>query len=429
MNWRWLFGSHEGVMAMPMQMRDVNGLPDALTAREQWVCWRREDRDGKATKVPVEPSTGGYASTTDASTWTSAKAALASIADADADGVGFVFTDDDPIVGVDLDDCRDPDSGKIDEWARDIVTRLDSYAEVSPSGTGVHVIVEGDLPEGRSRSGDVEMYETSRFFTVTGDHLDATPNTVDRRDDAIRDIHGDYVQDTTAEDVDTDEAAPAGTDVENVDLDDTELLERARAAENGDRFAALWRGQISGYDSHSEADMALCMHLAFWTGGDAARMDSLFRQSGLMREKWDEVHYADGSTYGEKTIERAIANTSEFYDPSSNDDAADDQSTSGEAPTGADREEPDRGHAYLSEKTRLLTARVNELEATLARKNERIDALEAEIERLEEALAAGGREPGQPKDTRTVDAAEDDAEAGEASVWGRTKRWLGSDAT
>ncbi|MES3161577.1 MAG: hypothetical protein PPP55_08415 [Halorubrum sp.] len=416
-------------MAMPIQMRDVDGLPDALTARDQWVCWRREDRDGKATKVPVEPSTDGYASTTDGSTWTSVETALASTEDADVDGIGFVFTDDDPIVGVDLDDCRDPDSGKIDEWARDVVTRLDSYTEVSPSGTGVHVIVEGELPEGRSRSGDVEMYETSRFFTVTGEHLDATPNTVERPDDAIRDIHADYVQDRPADDADAEEAAPAGTDGENVDLDDSELLERARAAENGDRFDALWRGQTRGYDSHSEADMALCMHLAFWTGGDAARMDSLFRQSGLMGEKWDEVHYADGSTYGEKTIERAIANTSEFYDPSSSDDADDDRSTSGEVSTEVGREETDRGHAYLTEKTRLLTARVTELEETLARKNERIDALEAEIERLEEAHAIRGREPGQPKDAHPGDAAEDDDEAGEASVWGRTKRWLGSDAT
>ena len=300
---------------------------------------------------------------------------------------------------------------------------------MSPSGTGVHVIVEGELPEGRSRSGDVEMYETSRFFTVTGEHLDATPNTVDRRDDMIRDIHADYVQDTLADDVDADEAAPAGTDVENVDLNDTELIERARAAENGDRFDALWRGQTSGYDSHSEADMALCMHLAFWTGGDAVRMDSLFRQSGLMREKWDEVHCADGSTYGEKTIERAIANTSEFYDPSSSDDADDDQSTSGEVPTGAGREDPDRGHAYLTEKTRLLTARVNELEATLARKNERIDTLEAEVQRLEGRLAAGGREPGHFQVAHPGDPEEDDDESGEVSVWDRTKRWFGSNGT
>jgi len=70
--------------------------------------------------------------------------------------------------------------------------------------------------------------------------------------------------------------------------------------------------------------MALCCLLAFWTGGDRTQMKQLFRQSGLLREKWDEVHYADGSTYGEKTIERAIATTSEFYDPDDRNDTTDD---------------------------------------------------------------------------------------------------------
>jgi len=97
--------------------------------------------------------------------------------------------------------------------------------------------------------------------------------------------------------------------------------------------------------------------------------------------------------------------------------------------TGADSGESDPSHAYLTEKTRLLTARVDELEATIDRKNERIKTLEAEIERLEGALAAGNREPGDPQDVRTVDADEVDDEAEEASVWDRTKQWFGSGAT
>jgi len=104
----------------------------------------------------------------------------------------------------------------------------------------------------------------------------------------------------------------------------TDLIEKARNASNGEKFERLWNGNTVGYDSQSEADMALCCLLAFWTGGDQTQMEHLFRQSGLLREKWDEVHYADGSTYGEKTIERAIAITSEFYDPGAGDDTADD---------------------------------------------------------------------------------------------------------
>jgi primase-polymerase (primpol)-like protein len=94
---------------------------------------------------------------------------------------------------------------------------------------------------------------------------------------------------------------------------DEEVLDRAMSAANGEKFAALWRGHVGGYDSHSEADMALCCLLAFWTDGDPDRVDVLFRESGLVRSKWDEVHYADGATYGEQTVERACARVTEHY--------------------------------------------------------------------------------------------------------------------
>jgi len=151
-------------------------------------------------------------------------------------------------------------------------------------------------------------------------------------------------------------------------------LEKARNASNGEKFQRLWNGQTRGYESHSEADLALCSLLAFWTGGDRSRIDRLFRQSGLMREKWDEVHYADGSRYGEKTIERAIAGVSEYYDPETAK-----QSTMAET---ARTERPDQTRAYLVEKNRLLAERVAELEATLNEKESRIQTLEDEIRRL-----------------------------------------------
>ena len=119
---------------------------------------------------------------------------------------------------------------------------------------------------------------------------------------------------------DTTDDATGGADANvtppggDVDLSDRELLEKARDADNGDRFDALWRGDTAGYPSHSEADMALCNLLAFWTGGDRQRMDRLFRESGLMRDKWDEDRGAD--TYGERTIEAALDATTDYYDPS-----------------------------------------------------------------------------------------------------------------
>ena len=108
----------------------------------------------------------------------------------------------------------------------------------------------------------------------------------------------------------------SATSAADVDLTDEKLLEKARNAANGEKFERLWRGDISSYESHSEADMAFCCLLAFWTGGDEKWMDELFRQSELLRPKWDEQHFTNGDTYGEHTVERAINGVSDFYEPS-----------------------------------------------------------------------------------------------------------------
>ena len=336
---------------------DSEAVPDSLREREQWVCWREEERDDKLTKIPVTPATGGFASSTDPETWGSLETALEYTETEHADGVGFVFTDDDPIVGVDLDDCRDPETGDVDDAALDIIERLDSYTEVSPSGTGYHVLITGELPDGRNRRGSIELYDTARFFTVTGDHVERTPTHVARRQDALTAIHREYVKDTerdTAGESEQrggvdDQSSTAGA--ADVDLEDEDILEKARNASNGEKFERLWNGNTVGYDSQSEADMALCCLLAFWTGGDRTQMDHLFRQSGLLREKWDEVHYAGGSMYGEETIERAIATTSEFYDPDAGNDAADSHDAPGGVTAGGTPDDADRSRAYLAEKT------------------------------------------------------------------------------
>ncbi|MXR43121.1 hypothetical protein GRX01_17470 [Halobaculum sp. WSA2] len=399
---------------------EPEAIPETLRERDQWVCWREEERDGKPTKIPVTPGAGGFASATESETWASFGAALDYTETEYADGVGFVFTDDDPIVGVDLDDCRDPETDDVDDAALDIIRRLDSYTEVSPSGTGYHVLITGELPDGRNRRGSVELYDTARFFTVTGDHVERTPTRVARRQDAVTAIHREYVQDTERDTASESEqrggADPRSptTDAADVDVDleDEDLLEKARNASNSEKFERLWNGNTVGYDSQSEADMALCCLLAFWTGGDQTQMEQLFRQSGLIREKWDEVHYADGSTYGEKTIERAIATTSEFYDPDAGDDTADPHGPPDRVTAGSTPDEADRSRTYLAEKNRLLSERVDELEATLEQKTERIETLEAEIERLTDELAArdGETEQSQEEDSGTASETGDDPE-------------------
>ncbi len=425
---------------------ETDGIPAALREREQWICWRRQDRDGKATKVPIVPGTGDYASATDPATWRSFEDALEYADSDDAAGIGFVFTEGDPFVGVDLDDCRDPETGSPSDTAREIIVDLESFTEVSPSGTGYHVIVRGSIPGDRSRRGSVEMYETVRFFTVTGDHVDATPARVSEGSSALERVYYDYIaemesrDETEAETQPADESSVTAESTQEVTLADEELLERARNASNGEKFDRLWRGSTAGYESQSEADMALCCLLAFWTGGDSARVDQLFRQSGLMRDKWDEVHYNDGSTYGEKTVERAIASTNDVYSPSKDGEtgAAGAQRSKPTAAQDTSRDEPisttertvggtdSTRAAYLSEKNEILSERVSDLEATIEEKDERIADLEATNEVLRERLS-DCQEALERCNQSSNPGMDEAGAAGRDSIWERARRFVGDD--
>lgn len=365
---------YAGTRSATNRMTDAvptEAIPESLHEYEQWICWRSEERNGEPTKLPVDPQTGSLASTPNPDTWADFETAH-EYAESNEIGLGFVFTEGDSLVGVDLDKCRDADSGQPEEWAKDLVQELDSYTEVSPSGTGYHVLLEGELPEGGNRSGNVEMYEDARFFTVTGDHVEGTPEEIKERQQALEAVHREHIADEPAEEQEESTATPEAT------LNDEELLERAKSASNGEKFERLWNGSTSGYESHSEADMALVSMLAFWTGGDEAQVDRLFRQSGLMRAKWDERHFSDGSTYGERTIERAIRGTDEFYSPSGEGEARP------EEPTSADEESSPATEAPAPQVNDRLVA----LEADVERLEARVSDLESENERLRGALEA-----------------------------------------
>jgi putative DNA primase/helicase len=152
----------------------IENIPEQLTERPQWVVWRLEERDGTHTKVPYVPGTGRKASTIDLMTWRTLKEALEAYETGEPhyDGVGFVLSSADPYCGVDLDRCRDPESGEIEPWAQLIIAKAsEGYVEVSPSGTGLHIIIEGRVREGGMKKGPIEMYSEGRYLTVTGDVL------------------------------------------------------------------------------------------------------------------------------------------------------------------------------------------------------------------------------------------------------------------
>jgi putative DNA primase/helicase len=143
------------------------GIPDELKKRPQWLCWKYARQGEKWTKLPFNPRTGRKASTTDLMTWSRFETVFDAYTGGGYDGVGFVLSSGDGYTGVDLDGCRDPESGMIAAWAAEIVRKLDSYTERSPSGKGLHIVVRGKVPKALKRP-RIEMYSMERYLTVTG---------------------------------------------------------------------------------------------------------------------------------------------------------------------------------------------------------------------------------------------------------------------
>ena len=278
---------------------NVDAIPAELRNLDRWVVWRWEpdpERPDKPKKPPYCPGAPErHASSTKAETWGTFEQALELVDAGKADGIGFAL--EPPFVGVDLDG----ELAKGDRGA--IMACLDSYAETSASGTGAHVILRANLNgHGRHPAG-IGVFQTDRFFYCTGAHVRGTPTTIEDRHEQLEEVLARFLPANHPF---------AGTirEPQPVDLDDRDLLDRAMASRDGAEFSALWNGDTGRFDDdHSAADLALCRRLAFWTGRDPARIDRLFRASGLMREKWDR------DDYRERTINAAIAGTTDVYRP------------------------------------------------------------------------------------------------------------------
>ncbi len=288
-----------------MHVPSLDSIPKELAERPQWVCWRTEQRNGKPTKVPYQPREHYYrASVTEPTAWGSLETALAQAHR--FDGVGYVLSRDDPYAVADLDDCLQ--DGMPNPEAAAIVRLLDSYTEITPSGNGLRVIVRAKLPEGGCRKGKIELYDHDRYVTVTGRPLEGAPTAIEARQAELARLHAQVFGEK-----ETREAAVATPPVRRLDSD-LDILEVALKSENGPRVQALLAGDTTGYDSPSEADLALLNFLAFYSGGDAQAMDRIFRSSGLMRPKWDSRN--GDTTWGAKQIAKALEGRTEFYIPS-----------------------------------------------------------------------------------------------------------------
>lgn len=267
-------------------------IPVDIRSHAQWINWEfRTADDGKQTKVPVRPIDGKLASVNNPLDWTTFERAK-EIAIKRNVGLGFVFTKSDPFTGIDLDHANG--DAEVSSRQSEIYQRLNSYTEQSPSGNGLHIIVKAELPGNGRRKNKIECYDNQRFFTFTGNIFYNAP--VAERQSETLDVWNSL---GSAEIVTT----TAGYEAEI--YSDTEILEHAGAAINGDKFKRLWSGDWQtdyGDKSQSEADFALINIIAFYSR-NLTQTVRVFRQSILgSRQKSQRGKYV--MTMAQRSFDR-----------------------------------------------------------------------------------------------------------------------------
>ncbi|MDG0950015.1 phage/plasmid primase, P4 family [Bacillus paranthracis] len=286
---------------------NFNEIPAELKALPQWILWKFEMRNGKQTKVPCQFN-GEMARANDRRTWSTFATAVKFYLEGDYDGIGFVFSRQDNYIGIDIDKCVT--DRKTNAFATEIIDTLDSYTEFSPSEKGIHIIIKGSLPQSVLGTGrkntkhGLEIYSYGRFFTFTGNRENS--NDIYDRTDELEEVFEQYFDDSDIQG----RVNLAEFEKDEIKISNESLWEKMFRSKNGDEIRSLYNGNLIN-DDHSASDLALCNHLAFWTGKSATRMDSMFRETSLIRDKWDVIHFTDtNETYGERTIGVAIASTS-----------------------------------------------------------------------------------------------------------------------
>lgn len=286
-------------------------IPEGIRYLNQWVCWRyewKEGKDGKPgkwDKVPYIPP-NWKASPTASHTWISFIDVKTAYEAGKFDGIGLVIQKKHDInlqlVGFDFDKCRNPTTGEITPKIKAYLDKLNTYSEISPSGTGIRAFAKGDMREDGRRAKGIEIYKHAHYLTVTGQRLKEYPATIEARPNEILEIYSEYFGDSNPEQ--TDDPRPNKTC--NQPLSDEQIVSLATSANNSEKFLGLFSGSTQGYASQSEADEALACILAFYTR-DKAKIIRIIRQSKLWDEKWERVDYQD------KTIDTALKLVTKNY--------------------------------------------------------------------------------------------------------------------
>jgi hypothetical protein len=283
-----------------MQKINTNNIPEELKTLNNWVLWKLEsDSKGKQTKIPYQINRR-KAISNNKNTWSSFQKVIDSYTNNNGyyDGIGFMFSNSD-YAGIDLDKCIADST--IDEVAKGMINRANSYTEISQSGTGVHIIVRGNIPSGVKRK-EIEMYSQERYFTMTGNRVNEN-NIVDGQE-LLNELYAIYKGTSIKTPIKV-------TSKDKKEINIEELLAKALTSKNCFKIEAIYNGNWKEfYNSQSEADQALCNHLAFWLDKDFDSIDMAFENSGLYRDKWDREDYKTA------TINKAIASCEKSYQQS-----------------------------------------------------------------------------------------------------------------
>jgi hypothetical protein len=291
-----------------MKIRAEN-IPDELFRGKKWVCWNWEKRNEIWTKPLYNPRTGKYAHSDKPSTWATFAEAWLQYESRNYDGVGFVLSNADGFCGIDYDKVRDPQTGDVQGDALARIRAINSYTEISPSGCGLKTIVRAKLPDRDRQSAHYSFYTNKRYFTITGHIFDGISRSIEHRQEEVSELYNELFprKEKVSEKSETQTTH---------NIDDSEIIEKALNANDGGKFSQLWEGDWSEYPSQSEADLALCTKLVFWVGADPQRINALFCESGLYRDKWDRDDYRD------RTINAAIDCSTDTYNPAMDDHPA-----------------------------------------------------------------------------------------------------------
>jgi putative DNA primase/helicase len=237
---------------------DASVIPTELRALPRWVRWKSVPAEPKPRKVPIRATDPGCASSIDPATWGAFDEALANVGRHGTCGIGFVFAKEDGFVGIDMDGCL-TEEGKPNDKAARLLSQTRTYAEVSPSGNGLHLIGRGTLNGhrgiNRKKEAGIEIYDTARFFTMTGKALPGSPTEIGECQAAI-DAVVTKLEPSRA-------TAPFPHPRRRTSNDQERLIERARA------YVARMPGAISGQGGHEatfRAALALVKGFSLNTG-------------------------------------------------------------------------------------------------------------------------------------------------------------------